>query len=117
MYVHQSVERRSKEFFEELRRHVYVTPTSYLELLNTYITLLGEKRAELEQLRGRLENGLDKLRTTGEEVEILKADLKRLQPVLEKTAKEADDMMIVISHDKKDADVTKAEVKNVELAQ
>ena len=37
VFIHQSVERRSKRFFDELRRHNYVTPTSYLELLGTFI--------------------------------------------------------------------------------
>ena len=34
--IHQSVEVKSEEFKESMRRINYVTPTSYLELLNTF---------------------------------------------------------------------------------
>eukprot|EP00898_Chlorokybus_atmophyticus_P004944 jgi/Chlat1/5450/Chrsp36S00417 len=40
--MHQSVERASKAFYDELRRYNYVTPTSYLELLTTFIKLTGK---------------------------------------------------------------------------
>ncbi|KAI5076359.1 hypothetical protein GOP47_0008424 [Adiantum capillus-veneris] len=114
VYIHQSVERTSKEFYEEQRRHVYVTPTSYLELLHTYIKLLDEKREELGQLKGRLEAGLDKLETTAKDVEVMQKELIHLQPVLEKTVQEANEMMLTISEDKKKADVTKQEVAKQE---
>ncbi|KAH8941010.1 hypothetical protein BDL97_14G015200 [Sphagnum fallax] len=110
VYIHQSVERKSKQFYEELRRYNYVTPTSYLELLMCFIKLLTEKRADLEGLKGRLAAGLDKLLTTAGEVEVMQLELVALQPILATTAKEADNMMETISVDKADADVTKQEV-------
>lgn len=39
--MHQSVERKSEEFKESMRRINYVTPTSYLELLSTYKKILN----------------------------------------------------------------------------
>ena len=36
-------------------RYNYVTPTSYLELLTTFIKLLGEKRSEINETKRRLE--------------------------------------------------------------
>jgi dynein heavy chain len=87
-----------------------VTPTSYLELLGTYIKLLDEKREEIGKLRGRLEVGLDKLKTTAADVEVMQKELVLLQPVLETTVKEANQMMLKIGEDKKKADITKQEV-------
>ena len=110
VFIHQSVERASKEFYDEQRRHVYVTPTSYLELLGTYIKLLDEKREEIGKLRGRLEVGLDKLETTAQDVEVMQKELVLLQPVLETTVQEANQMMLTIGEDKKKADITKQEV-------
>lgn len=37
--IHQSVEEMAEKFLHEMRRQVYVTPTSYLELLSTYKTV------------------------------------------------------------------------------
>ena len=43
-YFHQSTEQLSGQFFAELGRHNYVTPTSYLEMISTFKNLLHEKR-------------------------------------------------------------------------
>ena len=63
------MERTSATFLAELRRAAYVTPTSYLELLNTFSKLLDERRESLGKTRGRLAVGLDKLATTAVAVE------------------------------------------------
>lgn len=47
---HESVQELSKKFLAKDRRHVYVTPTSYLELINSYKTLLGKKQSEVLSL-------------------------------------------------------------------
>jgi len=108
--VHQSVEKASKRFYDELRRYNYVTPTSYLELLTTFMRLLGEKKDEIETTRHRLQVGLDKLNTTAKEVGIMEKELVDLQPILTKTAKEVEELMVVIKADTEEADKTKAEV-------
>jgi dynein heavy chain len=41
---HVSTQILGKEFLERLDRHTYVTPTSYLELINTFKDLLEIKR-------------------------------------------------------------------------
>jgi dynein heavy chain len=56
--IHQSVEVKSKEFLDQLRRRNYVTPTSFLELLNMYKTILFDKRKEVEFSKNRLLKGL-----------------------------------------------------------
>lgn len=86
--IHQSVEAKSRKYFEELRRYNYVTPTSYLELLTTFLKLLAEKRAEITTTKRRLEIGLDKLTSTAGQVEVMQKELQELQPVLAQTAKE-----------------------------
>ena len=45
--------------YAQLKRHYYVTPTSYLELINAFKTLLEEKRKEIDGLRLWYENGYD----------------------------------------------------------
>jgi hypothetical protein len=49
-------------------RHNHVTPTSYLELLTTFLKLLAEKRAEITAQKRRLEVGLEKLTSTAKQV-------------------------------------------------
>ncbi|KAK1936683.1 Dynein heavy chain 1 [Phytophthora citrophthora] len=112
--IHQSVERESVEFFEKLRRYNYVTPTSYLELLYTFKTVLLLKREEVQSKRSRLQNGVDKIIATKEQVAGMQEQLVALKPQLEKTQIEVEDMMKQITLDKKDADETKAVVEKEE---
>lgn len=44
---HISTQNLSKEFFIRLARHNYVTPTSYLELINSFKNLLQRKRENI----------------------------------------------------------------------
>ena len=116
VFIHQSVERKSRAFLEQLRRYNYVTPTSYLELLRTFIRLLGEKRAEIELQRGRLQTGLDKLESTAKQVGVMEKELVALQPVLAKTSTEVEEMIAVITADTAVADETKTKVLAQEKA-
>ncbi|KAK9803422.1 hypothetical protein WJX72_010826 [[Myrmecia] bisecta] len=113
--LHQAVERKSRQFTEELRRFTYVTPTSYLELLTTFMQLLTLKRQDIGVQKRRLEIGLDKLLTTAAQVEVMQKELQQLQPVLEQTAQEVEAMMVTITADKKEADETKKAVAKQEV--
>lgn len=42
--IHTSVEECSEDFYNELRRRVYTTPKSYLDLINLYLSTLDQKR-------------------------------------------------------------------------
>jgi dynein heavy chain len=45
---HTSVAEASHTFLMENGRHNYVTPTSYLELITAFTTLLGKRRSEVK---------------------------------------------------------------------
>jgi len=47
MYYHDSTNKWAHKFFNQLKRKYYVTPTSYLEMIITFQTLLAEKRQEV----------------------------------------------------------------------
>ena len=44
MEIHTSVSDMATRFYDELKRYYYTTPTSYLELITLYLTMLSEKR-------------------------------------------------------------------------
>ena len=107
VYMHQSVARKSLDYVQELGRHNYVTPTSYLELLSVFQQQLQKTREVISLKRGRLQLGLDKLQRTAQEVEVMQEELTALQPVLLQTQDEVDSMMFEIEHDKADAAETR----------
>lgn len=54
--VHLSVSHMAERYYNELRRRYYTTPTSYLELINLYLTMLTEKRKQLVSVRSVLKH-------------------------------------------------------------
>ncbi len=94
--VHKSVERISASYLSELRRHNYVTPMSYLELLTMFKLVAREKEDELKNSINRLKSGLDKLIGANREVTEMQIQLKDLQPALERSAIETSELMAQI---------------------
>lgn len=83
--IHQSVEKMADKFLDELRRQVYVTPTSFLELLSTYKKVYQERKKHVGDAKMRLSKGLDVLAGAAVEVAKLQQQLIDNQPILEKT--------------------------------
>lgn len=82
-------------FSEELSRHNYVTPTSYLELISAFKNLLTKKRDETYKAKKRYVVGLEKLAFAESQVGQMQVELKELQPQLVVAAEENDKMMKV----------------------
>jgi dynein heavy chain len=101
--MQKSVFELSEKFVKEVHRHYYVTPTSYLELINSFKGLLEFKREEVSTAKSRYDVGLDKIMSTESQVAGMQAELEELQPVLKKTALETDQLMKVIEGEKKQA--------------
>ncbi|CAE7602693.1 Dnah1 [Symbiodinium sp. CCMP2456] len=107
--IHQSVETSSRSFLKATNRHVYVTPTSFLELLNSFVGILADKRKQVGMLQHRYSVGLGKIGDAEEQVAGLQQMLVDKKPMLEKTQKEVGEMMVVITKDKGEAEeVSKA---------
>ena len=68
----------ASKFDAELRRKVYITPKSYLDLMSLYRKLLVEKREEVGAEREHLQNGVKKLEETNERIAELKVTLTEL---------------------------------------
>ncbi|XP_060515880.1 dynein beta chain, ciliary [Cylas formicarius] len=94
-YAHTSVNVTSKIYLQNERRYNYTTPKSYLEQINLYAKLLRQKSKELSSKVERLENGLDKLKNTAEQVDELKKKLA-LQEIELKEKNDAADSLIEI---------------------
>jgi dynein heavy chain, axonemal len=74
-FYHSSTSKWSKEFLAKLKRHYYVTPTSYIELITTFKKLLDEKRKEVQADIFKYENGYEKIIKTENSVEGMKKNL------------------------------------------
>jgi len=116
VFIHQSVADILPEYYSETGRKSYVTPTSYLELLDTYNTLLVKNKNTLAVARGRLTAGMTTLQQTEEKVANLQEMLKEKQPVLMQTKQDIEENMKIIAVEKEEAAQTKAIVEEEEAA-
>ena len=108
--IHTSIAAMSERMFTELRRRYYITPKSYLYLINLYVQLLAEKREEYTEARDRLLNGLMKLNETNEVVDTLRDEITRMQPILAEKAEATAVLLVQVNKDKEEAEKVKAVV-------
>jgi len=108
--IHQSVEDKSEEFKESMRRINYVTPTSYLELLSMYKKILKTQRTKVEKGINRLSRGLMVLKTAAIEVDKLQTKLEADAPVLAKTQIEVESTKKIIAEKTIKAEAVKSVV-------
>lgn len=106
-HFHQSVRTLSDHYYAVLRRQNYVTPTSYLELILTFKTLLSRRRTEIYNMRQRYVVGLEKLEFAAGQVSVMQQELQELQPQLVQTSKETDELMVKIEKDTVEAEAKK----------
>ena len=93
--VHQSVRTFSTKFFEELRRHNYVTPKNYLDFINNYKKSLADNRKMYSDMASRLNGGLQKLIQATKEVDSMQKELNEATVVVEKATKECNELLEV----------------------
>ena len=98
--MQQRVVQLSKRFVSEMGRNYYVTPTSYLELINTFKNLLSVQRQEVFDAKARYDNGLQKLKETADQVNDMQVYLEDLQPKLKVATVETEALIVRVSADR-----------------
>ncbi|XP_064181287.1 dynein axonemal heavy chain 2 [Anguilla rostrata] len=102
--MHQSVDLYSQRMKLELKRHNYVTPTNYLELVAGYKKLLLEKRKEVGDQVSKLRNGLYKIDDTRVKVEAMSVELEEAKKKVAEFQKECEAYLCIIVQQKREAD-------------
>jgi dynein heavy chain len=92
-FVHRSIEKTSVKFFNELRRRIYTTPKSYLDLINLYMSMLKGLQDVVELKSDRMKVGVRKLNETNAVVDGLRNELIKLEPVLKQKAIETEALL------------------------
>ena len=115
---HKDVRALSDEFRDRMGRYNYVTPTSYLELISMFKSVLGVQRDRVTKAKRRYETGLQKLSFTAEQVAAMQKELEDLIPQLTVTVAQVETLMGQVNKEKTevvepkkamvDAEVTKA---------
>ena len=85
--VHEMVTDVCKVYFERIRRHVYVTPKSYLSFIDLYLSVYKTKYADLNDEKKNIRLGLEKLQKAAQGIAVLKEELAKEEVKLREAAK------------------------------
>ncbi|CAH8610943.1 unnamed protein product [Heterobilharzia americana] len=95
-YAHQSVNEISVTYLQNERRYNYTTPKSFLEQIQLYENMLNQKHTDLVGKMTRLENGLQKLESTAQQVDDLKAKLAAQETELAQKNEDANKLLAIV---------------------
>ncbi|RAW32452.1 Dynein beta chain, flagellar outer arm, partial [Phytophthora cactorum] len=103
--LHMSVTTACTMYAKSYGRHNYVTPTSFLELIRFYRSLLEAKRSSQTLKIKRLEVGLATLKKTSQDVAGLQDELKLTMKKVEERKKATDLLLEQMGKQRGDAEV------------
>ena len=108
--VHRSIEDCALRFYNELRRRIYTTPKSYLDLISLYMNMLKGLQDTVEKKAERMRVGVRKLHETNLLVDNLRLDLVKLEPVLKEKSIETGELLERVAKDSAEAAVVAEKV-------
>ncbi|KAG5504844.1 hypothetical protein GH5_05475 [Leishmania sp. Ghana 2012 LV757] len=83
VFLHDTTNQRAEQMRVQIRRHTYVTPSSFIDLVRGFRSMLNSRRIDIVEQRDKLVNGMSKLEetkvTVSEMREALKVQDERLQ--------------------------------------
>jgi dynein heavy chain 1 len=73
--MHSGVRRASERMARRSARRHYVSPRDFMDLIRNFVSVVGEKRAQLEEQQLHINIGLEKLDATQSSVQALQVEL------------------------------------------
>jgi len=107
-FVHLSVGEANVQFRAAERRNNYTTPTSYLELINFYKILLSTKQKVINTQIMNLEQGLETMAQTTEQVEGLQVELEAAMKVVAIEKEKTDELIEIVGNETEAAEAEEA---------
>ncbi|KAL0226771.1 hypothetical protein P9112_014095 [Eukaryota sp. TZLM1-RC] len=104
VHCHLSVIEMSNKMQLTLKRSNFVTPTSYLEHISEFSSLIKKKKNDLNSVINKLSNGLVKLENTKKEVQTMSLQLDKTREVLKVKQAECADLLQTIVKKKQVSD-------------
>ena len=117
--THQSVRDYSVKFYDQLRRHNYVTPKNYLDFIANYQKSLTTQRKLNTDYTNRLDGGLQKLMMAAEDVAQMQKELAAQKIVVQAKTVEVQELLEVITKNTAEVEEkqTAAATKETQLAE
>ena len=114
--VHDIIVNCCDEYFAQYRRHVYVTPKSYLSFINMYKSLYTKKSKEIDIKARNVSLGLSKIAKASEDVNNMKKVLAVQKEELKVAEANTQDMLGKLEIGAKEAEIQKQQATEIETA-
>jgi len=99
-YSFQFINQLGTEAMQAERRHVYMTPKSFIEHIQLFTLMLGNKQSDLINQRNKYERGLVKLVESASLVEIIQAEVSIKHVEVEQKKLEADQFAEIVGNER-----------------
>jgi len=83
----------SEDYYQRMRRHVYVTPKSYLSFIDLYKSVYKQKYDAIDVLWQNIVKGLDKLKEAAEVISVMQVELKKEEQKLQEAQDETNKVL------------------------
>ena len=111
--VHQLVRGTTDDFFRRHRRHVYVTPKSFLSFIESFTATYEAKAAAVELLGGSVQTGLYKLELAKADVENMGGELREKEVSLAIASEKTNQLLQDMTTAQAKAEKKKNEVQGI----
>lgn len=111
--VHKMVDTVCEEYFQQMRRYVYVTPKSYLSFIQAYHELYQSKYKAIDKEEQNINRGLFKLAEATTDVEAMKVVLKEENHNLDLATEATNKLLKELDEKNRKADIKAEEVNAV----
>ena len=115
VFVHQSLHRANERLQNRGGRTMAITPRHFLDFISHYVKLIGEKRSDLEEQQLHLHIGLQKIKETVQQVEVMQKSLTKKSKELEEMNEAANAKLKQMVKDQQEAEQKKTTSQNLQV--
>ncbi|THD25348.1 Dynein heavy chain 1 cytosolic [Fasciola hepatica] len=107
VFVHQTLHRANVRLQKRGGRTMWITPRHYLDFIAHFVRLMAEKRSDLEEQQLHLQIGLQKIKETVEQVEVMQKSLTQKRQELKQMNEAANAKLKQMVQDQQEAEKRK----------
>ncbi|CAH8501365.1 unnamed protein product [Schistosoma guineensis] len=107
VFVHQTLHEANLRLQKRGARTMWITPRHFLDFIAHFVNLMHEKRSDLEEQQLHLHIGLQKIKETVEQVEVMQKSLTQKSLELEQMNNAANDKLKQMVQDQQEAEKKK----------